>query len=165
MVKECCRCSMHNIPYLKIPKLMVIGPPQNVIFSLNAFLHENGVYELSLLTIVQGKIINFKLHSQVEFGTYTQTRNLTGKNIHACTTGSIAMNPSLNYQCSMLFYSLSDGKAMDQSWNGFTTSPIPEDTIQQMPFIAKYSPMGLVFRDQLESPYEDEEEGNGSITI
>ena len=74
------------------------------------------------------------------------------------------MNPSHNYQGSVLIYILSTGKTLGRSKNGFTLVPMPEDAIPRITFMAKESPTGLVFQDRLENPY-DEEEPNGLITI
>ena len=71
MLKECCRCSMYNTLFLKVPNCMVIKLLQNRTFYGNDFPHADGVSELSpQLTIVQVKIINFTLHCLVEFGAY-----------------------------------------------------------------------------------------------
>ena len=77
---------------------MVIGLLQNVTVHHNAFPHTNDISDLSPLTIFKGKIIDFALHCQVEFGVYAQTKNQTENNMHARMTRAIAMDPSLNYQ-------------------------------------------------------------------
>ena len=86
-LKEHCRCSLHNTPFLKLPKWMVVRLLQNVMFYLNTFPHTNIVSDLALLTIVQGKVLDFILHRQVEFKAYTQTRNLTENKLPAHDQG------------------------------------------------------------------------------
>ena len=128
-LKKCRRCSQHNTPFPKLPKHMVIWLLQNVMFYHNVFPLVDGVSDLSPLTIVQGKIIDFTPYCRVELGAYAQTKNLTENNIHACTTGGIRMSPSLNYQGGVHFYSLSTSMALDRSKNEFIIVPMPEEAI------------------------------------
>ena len=152
-------------PILKLSKRMAIRLLQNVTFYLNDFPNADDVSELSPLITAQGKIVDFALHYQVEFGAYVQTLDLTENNMHTYATRAIAMVPSLNYKGDMISYSLYTGKALDQSINDFTIAPIIEDAIQQrMTFMAKDSPAGSIVWDQLEKPYGDEED-NDSIMI
>ena len=89
---------------------------------LNTVPHADVVSDVAPFTIVQGKITDFALHCQADFGAYAQTRNLTKNNMRVCTTRVImTMGPSMNYQGNVIFCRLSTGMVLNRSK---MTSPV-----------------------------------------
>ena len=97
MFKERHRAIRHGLPYVCIPKLMVIELNNYIAHYLNAFPAKGGVsMNLSPGAIVTGMSIDCKKHCRLEFGAYVQTHeeNAPRNSMQARSLGAIALGPS-----------------------------------------------------------------------
>ena len=113
LIKERVRSIRHTLPYVTMPKLMVVELVKFVVHWLNAFPMKGGVSEnMSPAAIITGKQVDFNLHCRQIFGSYVQTHeeNSPRNSQQARTLGAITLGPDTSSQSGYYFMNLNTGK-------------------------------------------------------
>ena len=89
-VKDCVRSGYNNLPFSRIPRLVVVRLVCNAVFWLNAFPHPDGVSTTpSPQYLLTGRLLDYRKHVRLEFGSYAQTHEDHTKDMRAHTPGAI----------------------------------------------------------------------------
>ena len=134
LLKERIRCRWSQLPYEKIPSLMVSELAKDVVGWLNQFPTKSGIYSnVGLRTIMSGIQYDYRKHCRVEFGQYYQVHeDKENKNRVdlSRTTGAIALKSSGNLQGGYRFMNLTTGGVI--TWHHFTEVPITDEVIKRV---------------------------------
>jgi len=91
-VKDQAQSCYSKLPFIQVPKQIVIHLIYNTVFWLNASPHTNGISAmLSLRYIVTGRHINYHKHVHLEFGSYVQTHKEHNNNMEPRTIRAICL--------------------------------------------------------------------------
>jgi hypothetical protein len=131
-IKERARGTMATLPYLTLPKIMIIKLMHFCVFWLNSFPVKSGVSEKWILRdLISRHQLNAKLHCKTPFGAYCKMH--TGPDItntiEPRTKWGVCMGPTGNLQGSYKFMSLTNGKKI--SWHKCTEMPMTEAVMKQ----------------------------------
>ena len=87
------------LPVDNLPRIIVINLLVTVMSYVDTFVWRKGVYQfLSLLTILEGIVIDYNLHFQVIFCEYTHTYKTTTNTTKSRTVGSMTLGPTGSLQ-------------------------------------------------------------------
>ena len=149
VVKERSRATRHNLPFTRIPKLLMIHLVINAVKLLNYFPTKGGVSEtLSPKTILTGETLDYKKHLRLQIGQYCQVHEEdTPRNSQRPRTkGAICLGPSGNLQGGYHFMALSTGqKIIRRSWDAI---PMPDTVIARVNALGADQPEELTFTDR-----------------
>lgn len=131
---------------------MVLEMLQCIVFYLNAFPWTGGVLTTeSPMTLLEGTYLDFNLHFKVIFGKFGMVYTGIDNTMNLQAVGAIAMGLSGNYQGRTKWFSLATGEILHQKENDFQLLPMTANAIKQVYRMAKKSPKGLVFCEEMES--------------
>ena len=127
-VKDRVRSGSNNLPFSRLPRLVIVRLVSNAVFWLNAIPHPDGVSTtLSPRYLLTGQHLDYHKHVRLEFGSYAQTHEEHTNNMKARTLGAICLGPSGNEQGGHYFMCLRTGRRLPRfTW---TPLPMPEDAI------------------------------------
>ena len=149
MVKDRVRSGYNNLPFSRIPRLVVVRLVSNAVFWLNAFPHPDGVSTtLSPRYLLTGRHLDYRKHVRLEFGSYAQTHEEHTNDMRARTQGAICLGPSGNEQGGHYFMCLRTGRRLHRfAW---TPLPMPEDAITRVNALGAQQgmPKTLTFSDR-----------------
>ena len=149
MVKDRVRSGYNNLPFSRIPRLVVVRLVSNAVFWLNAFPHPDGVSTtLSPRYLLTGRHLDYRKHVRLEFGSYAQTHEEHTNDMRARTLGAICLGPSGNEQGGHYFMCLRTGRRLHRfAW---TPLPMPEDAITWVTALGAQQgmPKTLTFSDR-----------------
>ncbi len=98
-MKERARATYNNVPFRRMPGVMIVELVHAANYWLNMFLAHDGVSSTqSPRLIMTGQYSHYDLHGQLEFGKYVQVHELHDNSMSTRTTGAIALRPSGNTQ-------------------------------------------------------------------
>ena len=116
-MKERVRSTVHGLPFLRLPKLLLVEIVYTAGKGLNMFPSQNGVSKtISPSSIVTGcpyldyNLLSSKLGSYVQVFKQNDPTNMTKE----CTTGAITLNPTGNAQGGYFFMSLTTGRRLNR---------------------------------------------------
>ena len=134
-VKEKARTMTHATPYVKIPKVMVIGLITGAVRWINAFPHKDGVSTtMSPATIVQGLPKPNMKYKRITYGAHAMVFMGSSNKLNARSVPAVAMNAS-NEHGGHYFMSLYSGKRIHSyEWKEL---PIDEDVISRVEELAE----------------------------
>ena len=148
-VKDRVRSGYNNLPFSRIPRLVVMRLVSNAVFWLNAFPHPDGVSTtLSPRYLLTGRHLDYCKHVRLEFGSYAQTHEEHTNDMRARTLGAICLGPSGNEQGGHYFMCLRTGRRLHRfAW---TPLPMPEDAITRVNALGAQQgmPKTLTFSDR-----------------
>ena len=148
-VKDRVRSGYNNLPFSRIPRLVVVRLVSNAVFWLNAFPHPDGVSTtLSPRYLITGRHLDYRKHVRLEFGSYAQTHEEHTNDMRARTLGAICLGPSGNEQGGHYFMCLRTGRRLHRfAW---TPLPMPEDAITRVTALGAQQgmPKTLTFSDR-----------------
>ena len=148
-VKDRVRSGYNNLPFSRIPRLVVVRLVSNAVFWLNAFPHPDGVSTtLSPRYLLTGRHLDYRKHVHLEFGSYAQTHEEHTNDMRARTLGAICLGPSGNEQGGHYFMCLRTGRRLHRfAW---TPLPMPEDAIARVTALGAQQgmPKTLTFSDR-----------------
>ena len=101
VIKERARGIRNDLPYITMPKIMVIELLYFVVHWLNTFPVKSGVSEtLSPAVIITGRSPDYKKHCKAKFGSYVQTHeeDQPRNSLKARTIGAITLRPDNSQQ-------------------------------------------------------------------
>ena len=128
VIKERARGIKNDLPYITMPKIMVIELLYFVFHWLNAFPVKSGVSEtLSPAVIMTARSPDYKKHCKEKFGSYVQTHeeDQPRNSLKAKTIGAITLRPDNSQQAGYWFMNLNTGKRIHRrSW---TPIPMPDE--------------------------------------
>lgn len=135
-LKEETRCLIHNLPYRKYPKVMIIGCVNHVIKTDNNIISQSGLsLELPPTTIVTGvPPPNYEAIMTQKFGDYAQVFKDTTNTSRSRTQVAIALYPSGNLQNGWIFMSLTMGREIHRKQ--WTHMAVNQKTIDQVEDLA-----------------------------
>ena len=124
-IKDRVRSGYNNLPFSRLPHLVVVCLMSNAVFWLNAFPHPDGVSTtLSPWYLLTGRHLIYHKHVRLEFGSYVQTHEEHTNDMKARTLGAICLGPSGNEQGGHYFMCLCTGRRLHRfAW---TPLPMPE---------------------------------------
>ena len=155
-IKDRTRSAWHSMPFLYVPRIIIIHLVQNAVFWLNAFPAENSISsEHSPRYIMTGRLLDTKLHARLQFGEYVQTHEEHSNNMDARTTGGICLGPTGSSNGSHKFMGLASGKSVTRT--RWTALPMPSEVIKCVNFMGKTQgmPRTLTFADRTGSEIPD----------
>ena len=144
-IKERVRADIHDMPYKRLPKLMIIELVRRAVKCLNQFPAPDGVSDtLSPFTIMTGKPNPDYLQMKVDFGAYVQVfeDNDPTNSTKSRRTGAIALNPTGNAQGDYHFMSLKTGRRLAR--RQWTVIPATVDVIDAVEGIAEREGQPLI---------------------
>ena len=148
-VKDRVHSGYNNLPFSRLPRLVVVRLVSNTVFCLNAFPHPDGVSTtLSPRYLLTGRHLDYHKHVRLEFGSYAQTHEEHTNNMRARTLGAICLGLSGNEQGGHYFMCLRTGRRLHQfAW---TLLPMPEDAINWVTALGAQQgmPKTLTFSDR-----------------
>ena len=148
-VKDRVRSGYNNLPFSRIPRLVVVRLVSDAVFWLNAFPHPDGVSTtLSPRYLITGRHLDYRKHVRLEFGSYAQTHEEHTNDMRARTLGAICLGPSGNEQGGHYFMCLRTGRRLHRfAW---TPLPMPEDAITRVTALGAQQgmPKTLTFSDR-----------------
>ena len=109
VVKERARDIQHNLPFHRIPKILLINMVLLAVEMLTYFPTKAGISKtLSPRAILTGESLDYKKHLSLQFGQYCQVHqeNAPTNSQKARTKGAICMGPSGNRQGGYKFMSI-----------------------------------------------------------
>ena len=145
-VKERMRCVFNTLPFITLPKIMIIELAKFAVFWLNSFPHRLGISTTeSPRLLVTGENIDYAKHCRFEFGEYVQCHEEHDNSMAPRTVGALALRPTGNRQGSYYFLSLASGRVITR--NHATPLPMPQEVIQRVSDLAAAQQMqpGLAF--------------------
>jgi hypothetical protein len=149
VVKERCRASRHDLPFQRIPKLLLIHIVLNSVKMLNFFPTKGGVSDnISPKTIMSGEVLDYRKHLCLQIGQYCQVHEEeTPRNGQAARTkGAISLGPSGNLQGGFKFMALNTGKKITRrNWD---VIPMPDLVIIRVNVLGNDQPELLTFTDR-----------------
>ena len=148
-VKDRVRSGYNNLPFSRLPRLVVVRLVSNAVFWLNAFPHPDGVSTtLSPRYLLTGRHLDYRKHVRLEFGSYAQTHEEHTNDMKARTLGAICLGPSGNEQGGHYFMCLRTGRRLHRfAW---TPLPMPDDAITRVTALGAQQgmPKTLTFSDR-----------------
>ena len=163
VIKERARGTINTLPYLQLPRLMIIELMHFCVMWMNAFPVKSGISEKwSPRELISRHKLDAKLHCKAPFGAYCEVHmdpDITNT-MEPRTKWAICLGPTGNMQGSYKFMSLSTGKKIVRC--KFTEMPITESVIRQVDKWAKKdrAQSGLTFlnRNGLEYDFGDDDD-------
>ena len=163
VIKERARGTINTLPYLQLPRLMIIELMHFCVMWMNAFPVKSGISEKwSPRELISRHKLDAKLHCRAPFGAYCEVHtdpDITNT-MEPRTKWAICLGPTGNMQGSYKFMSLSTGKKIVR--RKFTEMPITESVIRQVDKWAKKdrAQSGLTFlnRNGLEYDFGDDDD-------
>lgn len=129
-IKERIRCTIHGLPFRRIPKTLVRAITENSVKMLNQFPSRNGVSNhISPLTIMTGVPLPDYNTMTLELGTYVQIYEPSDitNTMRTRETAAITLTPTGNAQGGYWFLSLVTGARLSrQQWD---VLPMPQHVI------------------------------------
>ena len=148
-VKDRVHSGYNNLPFSRIPCLVVVRLVSNAVFWLNAFPHPDGVSTtLSPRYLLTGRHLDYRKHVHLKIGSYAQTHEEHTNDMRARTLGAICLGPSGNEQGGHYFMCLRTGRRLHRfAW---TPLPMPEDAITRVTALGAQQgmPKTLMFSDR-----------------
>ena len=148
-VKDWVRSGYNNLPFSRLPRLVVVHLVSNAVFWLNAFPHPDGVSTtLSPRYLLTGQHLDYHKHVRLEFFSYAQTHEEHTNDMKARTLGAICLGPSGNEQGGHYFMCLRTGRRLHRfAW---TPLPMPDDAITRVTALGAQQgmPKTLTFSDR-----------------
>ena len=148
-VKDRTRSGYNSLPFVQIPRIMLICLVANAVFWLNAFPHEDSVSDsLPPCYLLTGKHLDYHKHVRLEFGAYVQTHKEHTNDMMLRTIGAICLGPSGNEQGGHYFLSLMTSRhLLHDQW---TELPMPHDAIACVGDLGHMQgmPKSLMFADR-----------------
>ena len=150
-LKERFRCQYNRIPYRRIPKLMVDILAQECARWLNMFPPNGGASTYySPLAIISGRIIDYKKHCGIVFGSYVEAgdENDPTNTIKSRTIGCIYLRPRFGDNVVYELMNLRTGQLITR--RRVTEVAITDTIIQQVEKLAEKDGMktDLTFKDR-----------------
>jgi hypothetical protein len=148
VVKERVRANRHDLPFTRIPKLMLIHMVFDCVTMLNFFPAKGGIAGISPKLLLTGVGLNKKQHFRQKFGSYCQVHeeNQPRNSMDERTAGAICLGHSGNIQGGHKFLSLRTGRIITRrSW---TALPMPDDVIARVDALGADQPELLTFYDR-----------------
>ena len=71
---------------------------------------------IPLIMIIEGVVIDYRLHFRVLYGEYLQTYKGTDNAMSQRIVDAIAMGPNSNLQGGIRYFSLDTGRILQQAW-------------------------------------------------
>jgi hypothetical protein len=136
-LKERTRCTVHGLPYKRLPKLMVREILKKELACLNMFPQPGSIAgNVSPNTIVTGKGLPDYNQMTIEFGAYAQVfeDNDPTNTTKARTVGAIALTRTGNANGDYYFMSLATGARLSR--HAWTELPITDDAIARVEALA-----------------------------
>jgi hypothetical protein len=158
VIKERARGTINTLPYLQLPRLMIIELMHFCVMWMNSFPVKSGISKKwSPRELISRHKLDAKLHCKAPFGAYCEVH--TDPDI-TNTMEPRTKWPTGNMQGSYKFMSLSTGKKIVR--HKFTEMPITESVIRQVDKWAKKdrAQSGLMFlnRNGLEYNFGDDDD-------
>ena len=129
---------MNTLPYLQLPRLMIIELMHFYVMWMNAFLVKSGVSKKwSLRELISRCKLDAKLHCETPLGAYCEVHmdlDITNT-MEPRTEWGICLGPTRNMQGSYKFMPLSTGKKIVRRKS--TEMPMTESVMQQLDKWAK----------------------------
>jgi Reverse transcriptase (RNA-dependent DNA polymerase) len=148
-IKDRVRSCNNNLPFARIPRIMLIHMVKNAVFWLNSFPAPDGVSAvLSPRYILTGRPLDYQRHVQLEFGAYAHTHDKHCNDMNSRTTSAICLGPTGNAQGTHYFLSLRTGKILRK--HRWTHAPTPTDAIDRVNTLAAQQgmPTTITFADR-----------------
>ena len=163
VIKERARGTINTLPFLQLPRLMIIELMHFCVMWMNAFPVKSGISKKwSPRELISRHRLDAKLHCRAPFGAYCEVHtdpDITNT-MEPRTKWAICLGPTGNMQGSYKFMSLSTGKKIVR--RNFTEMPITESVIRQVDKWAKKdrAQSGLTFlnRNGLEYNFGDDDD-------
>jgi len=114
-IKERVRADIHDMPFKRLPKLIIVELVRRAVQVLNQFPALDGVSDtLSPLNIMTGKPSPDYHQMKIDFGSYVQVfeDNDPTNTTKSRRTGAIVLNPTGNAQGDYHFMSLTTGRRL-----------------------------------------------------
>jgi hypothetical protein len=163
VIKERARGTINTLPYLQLPRLMVIELMHFCVMWMNSFPVKSGISEKwSPRELISRHKLDAKLHCKAPFGAYCEvhTDSDITNTMEPRTKWAICLGPTGNMQGSYKFMSLTTGKKIVR--RKFTEMPITESVIRQVDKWAQKdrAQNGLTFlnRNGLEYNFGDDDD-------
>jgi hypothetical protein len=127
-VKERCRAIFNTLPFTKMSNVIVVHMVYFSVFWLNIFPVKDGLStHISPQTIMTCLMVDFNIHSKLEFGVNVQTHEPHNNEVNFKTIGYISFGPRGNAQGGYRFMSLVTAERIfRRKWKSL---PIPEKVI------------------------------------
>lgn len=91
-IKDRARSAYRMLPFLRIPRVMIIHLVKNAVFWLNAFPANGSVLsKYSLRYIMTGQELDYNKHARLEFGKYMQMHEEHDSSMKDCTIRAICL--------------------------------------------------------------------------
>ena len=153
-IKERARSVFQDLPYDRIPKIMIISLLERITRVLNTFPSNSSKIQQSPALLVEGRgPLNYKV-PRVPFGSYAIIHAGTDNTLNTRGIPAIALRNS-NESTGHYFMSLATGKRLNS--NKWTSVPLPDHAIASVEEMAKSEPKNPSYDE--EEPYNLFEEG------
>jgi hypothetical protein len=136
VIKERGRALLNTLPYIKMPRLILIELIYHIVLWLDAFPSKSGVSE-TLLEIVLRHRLDFAKHCRAPFGSYCEAHGEPAptNTMVSLAMPSIVLWPTGNLQEIYKFFSLITGKKIKR--RQFTRYPVPDSVITKVERFAR----------------------------
>ena len=160
-LKERCRMIYAGIPFLRMPRRIVVDLVYQQVYWFNFTIPENYISTiLGPAAIVLGRTYDYNMicGPGTKYGEYVQTHEKTNNTMQARTVSAICLRPTGNTQGSFYYYSLLTGRRLHRRRR--TSLPMPEEVIARVHHISERQkfPKGLAFARYDGTPYDDDDE-------
>ena len=164
-IKDRTRCSTHDVPFKRFPKILVEACVYNAVRLLNSIPATNGVSkDISPASLITGAgPLDYEKLMKIKYGDYAQVNveSTITNDSKPRTVGAIALYPTGNEQGGWYFMSLQTGKR----FNGrvWTILPMPEIVINRVDDIGKTQGQkevigkNFTYEWRPDIPFEDDE--------
>jgi hypothetical protein len=115
LIKECRRGILNNLPFEKMPQIMLIELIYHVVFWLNTFPTKSGVSKMILpCKIVYRHKLDFAKHCKAQFGTYCKAHDEPNpiNTMVTCSTPAIVLGSTGILQGIYKFFNKITGKRL-----------------------------------------------------
>ena len=92
---------------------------------------------IPLIMIIEGVVIDYRLHFRVLYGEYLQTYKGTDNTISQRIVNAIAMGPNSNLQGGIRYFSLDTGRILQQAWHDIMIYKILVGVLSWINYLAK----------------------------
>lgn len=92
---------------------------------------------IPLIMIIEGVVIDYRLHFRVLYGEYLQTYKGTDNTMSQRIVDAIAMGPNSNLQGGIRYFSLDTGRILQQAWRDIMIYKMLVGVISWINYLAK----------------------------
>lgn len=117
------------LPFLYIPRIIIVHLVKAVVFWLNSFPSRNGGTSKirSPQYIMTGHELNYQCHMRTAFGEYVQAHEEHTNGMEERSTGAICLGPTINVNGSHYFMCVKTGAKLTRTQ--WTDMPMPDEVI------------------------------------